>query len=446
MGAPGNIANVPALVPSSLGVPSSNLNRHRKHLSLSSSSNSSVSALSDEDLPSDPLAHRDPDNRHNIDILGNPASLRSAASTLGQLLRPNSGLYYARRPSATNHHSIMPILHRRTSSNSGTPSTPATVPSPPPHTTSASTEDDVSDTPSVSLSSSSSLRSRGDHFDRTHPEDIPHEVYEREQGTLSPKPKRNRASLPAYFSLLQMSPGSPPSSFHSKRSPSSIQTLTAISRSLHSSPSTPWSAQPVVDLTHAYAQALAKPATVEVTPRSRGRKRDPDRRSASSRRSEQRSPPRPLPSDLEHKESPRSHKDTIGASVRARLDSLEKVMGWVSSSPVLCGRGRTVTRRNSSPQPHPKYEAVVGTGGAFATVADLYSNSLQHAIVDDEVDDYLFNEKQGEPEIRGRRRVNELDEAPKGVDCRTAPGFGNGRSGLKSREVQRERGRRTRLH
>ncbi len=440
LNAPPNLANVPPLVSSALGVSSPMHKGHRKHMSLSSSSNSSVSwsALSDDDADADPQIEGD--LRHNVDLLGNPASFRS---TLSHLLKPNSALSYARRPSATNNHSTIPLLHRRTSSTSATP---ATVPSPPQHPTHfLHPEDEVSDTPSVSLSSSSSLRSRGDLFHPTTLEAIAHEAdpSDHNQRTLSPKPKRNRVSLPAYFSLLQNAPGSPPSSFHSKRSPSSIQTLTAVSRSLHSSPSTPWSAQPVVDVTHTHVESISKSVGVETTPRSRGRKRDPDRRSASSRRSTHRSPPRPLPSsDRELPSSPCSHKDTIGASVRARLDSLEKVMDWVSSSPVVGGRGRA-TRRNSSPPSQPRYGAMLGSGGAFATMAGLYCRSLQHAVVDDE-DDVAFNEKCEDSEFRGRRRVEELDEAPKGIDNFEAPGYGNGRSGLKSRERPRERGRMVR--
>ena len=40
---------------------------------------------------------------------------------------------------------------------------------------------------------------------------------------------------------------------------------------------------------------------------------------------------------------------------------------------------------------------------------------------------------------RGRRRLDELDRPPVGVDNLRAPGFGAGRSGLMARE--RERGR-----
>ena len=430
MNVPAHLAAVPPLIPSALGIPSATFIGHRKHMSHSSSSNSSVgwSALSDDEVDSDSHPHIEGDNRHSLDFLANPSSLRS----LGHLFKPNA-LSYARRPSATNHHSTIPLLHRRTSSTSATP---ATVPSPPPQLTHSSlTEDDVS-----SVASSSSLRSRLDIFRRIPLDDMSHSSSDHDQGTLSPKPKRNRASLPAYFSLLQTAPGSPPSSFHSKRSPSSIQTLTAVSRSLHSSPPTPWSAQPVVDLTHPQPDPVATPATVETTPRGRGRKRDPDRRSASSRRSTHRSPPRPLPSDLERPSPTCSHTDD--PSVRARLDSLEKVMDWVSSSPVIYGRGRTVTRRNSSPLPKPKYEGPIGSGGGFATVADMYRSSLQHAVIDDD-EDALLAEKREEARVRGRRRVEELDNAPIGFD-RDAPGYGNGRSGLRSREQQRGRAGRYR--
>ena len=118
-------------------------------------------------------------------------------------------------------------------------------------------------------------------------------------------------------------------------------------------------------------------------------------------------------------------------------------MDWVSSSPVLGGRGRAVSRRNSSPPPQPRFGGMLGSGGAFATMANLYCRSLQHAVVEDE-EDVVFNEKCEDSGFRGRRRAEELDEAPKGVDNLDAPGYGNGRSGLKSRERQRERGRTVR--
>ncbi|KAI0073523.1 hypothetical protein K474DRAFT_1710650 [Panus rudis PR-1116 ss-1] len=427
-----NLADIPALVPSVLG---HSQKGHRARHSVSSSSNSSVgwSALSEDE--DDFSGSRVGVAGEAPEFLGSASSVRSSSSA-AYLLKPPSALSYARRPSATNHSSTIPLLHRRTSSS--TSSLLATsVNSARSHFADYSAEDDMSDAPSASVASSvSSIRSRKNTMRPTSFIET-----RQETNTVSIKRKRDRTSLPAYFSLLQVSPSSPPSSTsgRSPRSLASLQTLTNISRSLQSSPTTPRIAHPVISLTTATAHSSITSATnMESTPRGRVRRRDPDGRSASNRRSSERSPPRHLTNVhrqyREHSPSFVHHRHDHDAQVRARLNSVEKVADWVASSPVV-GRPPT-SRRNSSPPPKPKYEQMMRESGMeFGLVGQLYSSSLQHAVVDDDYD------VRGPVERRGRRRAHEFDSAPIGVQ---GPGYGNGRSGLRAREdqiVERPRGR-----
>ncbi|KAI0071762.1 hypothetical protein K474DRAFT_1679186 [Panus rudis PR-1116 ss-1] len=412
MNAPGNLADIPALVPSTLGYTQKG---HRARHSISSSSNSSASWSLSEDEDEFPTSH--------IGIAGEAPEFLAGGNSVrssSSLLKPHSALSYARRPSATNHSSTIPLLSKRSSSSTtnllGTSVNSARSP-----LGDYSAEDDSSDV----VSSASSIRSRKNTMRPTS-----FIENRQDQNTVLIKRKRDRTSLPAYFSLLQVSPASPPST-HSSRSPrslASLQTLSNISKSLQSSPTTPRIAQPVINLTNATAHSSVSHATtVESTTRGRVRRRDPDGRSASNRRSTERSPPRHLANAHRHREpSPRPHV-SLNAEVRARLSSVGKVADWVASSPVV---SRPSTRRNSSPPPKPKYEQMVRDSGVeFGPVDELYASSLQHAFVDDDDEEDVSRETIAER--RGRRRAHELDSAPIGV---RGPGYGNGRSGLRARE------------
>ena len=350
--------DVPALVPSTLG--------HRARYSISSSSASSAgwSAVTDDE--EDPYVYTE-----------HPDMLSDGSKSPGY----QSGLFYARRPSTTNHRSTVPMLHRHTSAASSSASSfgmSRGLPSP----FYASTEDDTS---SLCISELS-----------LHEDDA------------SARRKAKRTSLPAYFSLLQGSSVGSSSgagvTSSLRRSPSAVQ---AISRSLHASPTTPKVSHATVILTNAEAHIQSTTATSPTT-RGRGRRRErvPDARSASSRRSTARSPPRHL-----------------SAAQRARLDSVEKVAEWVSSSPVVTLAGR----RNSSPQRKPKYEFVE------ALTRGLRGCAVASSSDDDDDDDQEkadFSREEMERTIRGRRRMDELDEPLSSG----APGYGNGRSGLRARE------------
>ncbi|OBZ75267.1 hypothetical protein A0H81_04093 [Grifola frondosa] len=404
MNAPGNLAEVPALVSSALGHSLTSLegykthNRNRRSISSSSTSSLGWSALDDEEDDSVNLAFNlgsEDEFNCNPEMSGADVCSLKSAGSYGHLLHPHSALSYARRPSTTNNRSTIPMLHRRTSSNSIPASAAKGVSRSVPY---YSTEDD-SDVPSTSISSFSSARSNGrrDRHLQMTSDTASQEESEREKDSESiSRSKRNRTSLPAYFSLLSMTN---PSSVHSRRSPSSLQTLSAISKSLQSSPPTPRLANPLADTATAFlqtqaqaqAQARASPQDVEPSCRGRSQRRDPGGRSSSSRQSP--SPSRRQPSRASAV-SPCLHH--IGPHTRARLDSMEKVIDWVAHSPVL------------------EKMLDADSGVEFGALE-------QQAVVDLDDDEGY--------DVRGRRRVDELDDSPDGLG-RDAPGFGNGRTRL----------------
>lgn len=359
--------DIPALVPSMLG--------HRPRYSISSSSASSTawsSVTTDDD--EDPYVYTE-----QIDMLAD------GSKSPGY----QSGLVYARRPSATNHRSTMPTVHRHASAVSSSASSCVIsrgLPSP----FYASTEDDAS---SVCISELS-----------LHDDDA------------SARRKAKRTSLPAYFSLLQGSSVKSSSAMTASSPRRTPSTLHAISRSLHASPTTPTVSHATVVLTNAEAHIESTTTTNPISRgRGRRRERESDIRSSSSRRSTARSPPRHL-----------------SAAQRARVDSIEKVAEWVSSSPVIA---LAPGRRNSSPQRKPKYEFVEELTRGLRDCA-LASSSSEG---DDSEAKTDFSREDVDRTIRGRRRMDELDEVLRGG----APGYGNGRSGLRARERGRGLASRT---
>ena len=371
---PANL-DVPALVPSAMG--------HRPQLSISSSSSGWSAVITDEE-EGDPYVYAGSDYNSEMISLDLPSSKPSS--------NVNSGLSYTRRPSATNHRATVPLLHRGQPSSSlvsSFNSIPQSLPSP------FYGEDDAS-----------SICYSEEFIDDSERESTP--------SLVASQRKRNRASLPAYFSLLQGSSSagsaSPSSSPRPpRRIPSALQ---SISRSLHVSPTTPRAPHTAVLPNKADGQEL----DLASSPRGRGRRRerDPDARSASSRRDIARSPPRHV------------SRQTLSAAHRARIDSVEKVAEWVSSSPVIAQqqqhRKYTVKlvadphmhRRNSSPRPaKPKYE-----------FAEALAMSLRGcAIADDE--EVEEESPRGSEERRGRRRMDDDEQL----------------RGLKARERERDRGR-----
>ncbi|KAI0636406.1 hypothetical protein C8Q77DRAFT_1154348 [Trametes polyzona] len=434
--APGGLADIPALLPSALG--RSVHTSHRVRHSESSSSNSSVSwsALEedyDDEAVNPALYTVGTDDEFSVhpDYLLVEAGSSKPSSSFGNVYRnPNSSLAYIRRPSTTNNCSTIPMLHHRNSSAS-TPSSTGMSRSVPYY---CSTEDDSSDAPSACDSSISGRSGR--RASRKSTDSIPQLTDENEREkdhTVTGKNRRNRASLPAYFSLLT---SSSPVTSRSQKSVSSLQTLSVISRSLQSSssPPTPRLAKPVVDTTTAFATVHSGRVTRahivpgDAAPRGRSKQRDLDGRSSSARRSSSRSP------------GARAHTHHHGHA-RARLDSMEKVADWVAHSPVVAASVRIARqqvqhpphqRRNSSPPPLPKFEKLHLRDSGIDVDASYLNSAVEELDEEDECEEPA--QKQGSR--RGRRRPDELDSVPPGAD-RDAPGYGNGRSGLMARERTR---------
>lgn len=297
----------------------------------------------------------------------------SKSSSLVQVAKSagSSGLSYARRPSTTNHRSTIPSLHRRTSSSSSglAPGVPRSAPS---------FEDD-------------SYSAVNSEFLGEHDLDLSDRDREQESSTVSQKPKRtrNRASLPAYFSLLQMS---------SPHRSSPIST----SVGSRASPPTPKLVFATGTMTRAskaksFMSTSGSSSTMLATPR--GRQREPGTSRSRSQRSRSRSRSRngsrpPLILQPE-------------PQLRGRMDSsVEKVFDW-SCAPVV--RGRTAVRRNSSPLPK-----MILSKLDFNESTSVRSGS----------------ESLTRPRTRGRIAVDELEGMGWSAE---APGFGAGRSGLLDR-------------
>jgi hypothetical protein len=350
--------DVPALVPSALGSALSSCQARDRYFLSSSSTSSSWSVTDDED---DAAVLRAEDG------YGSDAhSMQEGGSKSLNYLLP-SGLSYARRPSGTNTRATVPLLHRRTSSGSSSSRAPQDASAPSIHSSSDDDDDAVS---GVSFSR--------EDFDKTHGPSS----WANEKVTVTAtkqKRSRNRASLPAYFSLLQMNPSNPRSS---PLSSSSGHTA------IRDSPPTPKIG--LSDLTSRLSLQAGGPQTaIEVTPR--GRRRVPGTsRGGGDSHSKSRSRSR---NNIPH--SP----PQVSNLLRPRHDSkcsVEQVFDWSSES---VNRGRPHLRRNSSPPP----KMLIANVG-------LESGSVGR---------------------RGRTRVEELEGLKQMPE---APGYGNGRSGLKSRE------------
>ncbi|KXN92271.1 hypothetical protein AN958_08724 [Leucoagaricus sp. SymC.cos] len=380
-----NGADVPPLIPSALGSALKNLRGSRDPYSFTQSAATSPgwSGMNTDDDDYDDgasLAVRaECADASELGPDGISKQLNYSFST-----KP-SALQYTRRPSGTNNHSTVPSVHRRMSSTSSSSGHVRGIPRSAPHPSHSSTEDDET-------FSDFGLSSR-DNGDSAAEESDAHSEKGSDGGKLEAdraKRFRNRASLPAYFSLLQItSPGNEPRS-----SPLSSSSGRTVAR-----PSPP---TPKLALSSRPAQVVDghPPAFVHATPR--GRRRVPCE-SSSTHRSD---------SSLSHSRSRAQETEPriAGRDLRSRIDG-----DW-SSVPGQPSRGRTAFRRNSSPPP----KMLLGMEDRGRTLA-----AVRQAEIFDR-------------SSRGRARVEDLD----GIGFSTkAPGFGNGRSGLVGRERDRERER-----
>jgi hypothetical protein len=374
---------VPALVPSALGSAlSSYKGSNRYSVSSSSASSISWSGLTDEE---DNISVGVQDESSNY--LGSSdaqSSIYEGSTKSSSLIHVpkssrSSALSYARRPSTTNHRSTIPQLHRRTSSSS-----------------SGFGEGIPQSAPSVRSPNVDNYLTVGCDFKGEHDHYFSEADQEQEHATVSPKSKRsrNRASLPACFSLLQMS---------SPQRPSPISP----SIKSHASPPTPkmtLAASPAAIASKAkslmsVSTSSTLAAAVEATPRGRQRVAGTSRSSRRSQQSRSRSPSR-NPS--------RPPQLNLQPERRGRLDSrssVEKVFDWSS----VAIRGRPAVRRNSSPLPK-----MLLSKNDFDDSTSVVSGS-----------------ERTRTRARGRIAVDELEGSGFTVE---APGFGIGRSGLLHRK------------
>ncbi|KAK7467347.1 hypothetical protein VKT23_004404 [Stygiomarasmius scandens] len=369
--------DVPALVPSAIGAAFANYHsRDRQSLSSSSASSTAWSVVTDDDDEDAAYAIAN-DSCYSVDSGPEPKS---------SLYPPP--LSYARRPASTNNSSAAPHLHRRTSSGSFPAHVGGAPRSAPLHYNSSTEDDDDSD-----LGSSSVLA-------QTAPGD---------KSTITKSRRsRNRASLPAYFSLLQMNSSGP--SIEAQRSSPSLSVTSAQTASAaRPSPPTPKLA----------VSTAAFHYPMQATPRGRKRDLAIHRSSCLSRqdsspsrsRSRSRSPPMARPDP--------GYRSRLGSS--SSKNSVEQVFDWtVTDMP----RGRTAVRRNSSPP--PKMVSSIRAMEEFTSASPSYRKA---------------DSGSRQPRTRGRARIDELD----GIGTsQEHPGFGHGRSGLLDRErvlVQRAIGR-----
>ncbi|KAH9989081.1 hypothetical protein BJV74DRAFT_458116 [Russula compacta] len=232
------------------------------------------------------------------------------------LLRPHDALSYARRPSSTNTHSTIPLLYRHSSSSTTHSSTG--------HSTNSAEEDSDISGPT---SSSHHHRRRSYGVPLRPPAPLP--TSEVPEATVTSR-KRNRASLPAYFSLLTLGAPHARSSLTMSPPRSSVETARA-----RPSPTSPRLSRPTIDNTHALAGM--SPSSVPILTLNpeeyRGRRREP----ASPLRVRPRSRSRSRSGSRSHDWMP-SREDVRG---RRRVDELD---GWAADREYGYGRGRSGLR------------------------------------------------------------------------------------------------------
>lgn len=345
---------VPALVPSALG---SALNKYRSrhHYSISSSSASSTSwsvvTDDEEDTYLGVSSYHSNPFHDSADSLYEGSS--KSANFLDSMMKP-SALSYARRPSGTNNRSTVPNPnpHRSTSSTHF-----HEVPRSAPLHSHLPADDD----PAYSDVGFSSRDDYESDFPITKP-------------NPSPKSRRNRASLPACFSLLMSSLAD------GKRvSPVSSSSGNTLPR-----PSPPTPKVTLSGLSHSSSTVASQ--HIHHTPRGRRRTQDGSRSSRRSGVSSSRSHSRSRARRVLPQFSPRP--------LRSRDLEEESASGLA--------RGRPTVRRNSSPLPQMR----------------LSSEALE-----------VHNRVVGPSPVLRKSRGRATAEVD--VD---APGLGHGRSGLLDRE------------
>ncbi|KAF5380806.1 hypothetical protein D9615_004151 [Tricholomella constricta] len=353
--------DVPALIPSALGSALNKYTRHHYSFSSSSASSTSWSAVTDDEDDAYLSVSSYRNNRFH-DSTDSFYEGSSKSANFLDSMKP-SALSYARRPSGTNNRSTVPNPNPHSRTNS------AHVPRSAPLHSHLSTDDDggYSD---IGFSSRDESESEFHVLKPVSPSKI----------------KRNRASLPACFSLLQMS---------NLADGKGISPVSSSSGNTIARPSPPTPKVPLAGLTH--SSSTIPSVTSVSTPRGRRRVQDHSHasRGDSSSRSQSHSHSRWAPPQF----SPGPFKREIREE-----SGVDRLPG-----PDL-SRGRTALPRNSSPPPKMvlSTEALEDHNRALAAAArteDAISSGFRKA--------------------RGRAKA-EIDV--------NAPGYGHGRSGLLDRE------------
>ena len=317
-----------------------------------------------------------------------------------------SGLNYARRPSSTNWHSTIPRPRLVRASNSG-PSSPV-----------RSSVGVPQSAPSLALSPTPPSSGADDEFSDG--------INDKRSTLRSPKTispvaktsaskKRNRASLPAHFSLLALtsSPGKQPSQRKPSTAGLSVSRNIPKSSYVKTAPSTTAITPTTVHANQSDACSSAFEASFRGrAERGRSRHRGPHSSTSPGARTDSRngSPPglRTVVSSSKSRTIAVSPGlDTSKGRHRDHRTKVhEKVSDWVSTSIDPESRLRSRSRRYSNESDESEGRHWRPRDGAFCGLG-----------VDGE--------------RRGRRRTNELDPPPRDLN---GPGFGNGRSGLRDRE------------
>lgn len=425
---------VPPLVPEALGSALRKYQHHYGHHSVSSSSASSTSWSVVTDEEDEDGAFIVGSDRDSADFLHDGTSKSPSI-----YLNPRSRLSYARRPSGMNNRSTVPHLHRRTSSGSSSGHVGGDARSVPNTFSHTSAEDDDSqsdfgfdDEPSLESSFMPAQSAPDYRYTGTEKE----KQFQHNTITSKTKRSRNRASLPAYFSLLQM-PSSSSDAAHRASLSSSGKTIAA------TRPSPPTPKLSLAGLTISGSTSLTAPPTPSAHATPRGRRRgtggmveslSSSKNRYSSSRSHSRT--RERQATLTNKLPPAVDDDSTPLILpRSRFgskNSAETVFDW-SSVPGLPppARGRTSIRRNSSPPPKMMLSLMsLGVGLERSTSPTRVPAPRGAGVA---------ASPNGSRTGRGRARVEELDGLGSGDE---APGYGNGRSGLLDRErANRKAGR-----
>lgn len=380
--------DVPALVPSALGSALKMYAQRTGYRVASSISSSSCGVATDDEDEEDlrPFVSGD---FGSMDPSDPDFGLKSP-----QLLP--SALSYARRPSGTNNPYAAPHLHRRTSS-SMSPRHMRGYPRSAPISSSTLVDDDETFS-DIGFSSWDGLDT--DDVEIYSEKDWDATVQPKYSGEAKSKRTRNRASLPACFSLLQKM-ASP--SKDARSSPVSSSSANTIAR-----PSPPTPKLSLVDaLAHVHIATSGPLTSVHTTPRGRRREADKSRSSRRSGSSHSRSRSRRVYAE----------GSPIFSEGPKFVPPEEEPFDWVAAAE-LPRRGREALRRNSSPPPK------LPTGMESSSPIFLATRRTQET-------DRSKSRGSSRARTRGRARVEDLGGIGFSTD---APGFGYGRSGLLDRE------------